>query len=142
MNRYNPPKPNNDLIKILMKPHYNSFYASFYRYSIIINNYPMIIKKNHISNYLKEDIKKLDEYNKEILFLSKNKIESNEELNTFINNKYNELEKLLPNRHENEEEIIKIKEDIKLCECIRVKETNIDNNLEELERNDSYEYVR
>lgn len=78
---------NNDLLNTLFKPKYNSFKSMYIRYCNILQIYPFLVKKNYISNELKEDVKKLEIYSEQAKLLVKNKLETEESVNVFMSEK-------------------------------------------------------
>ena len=162
-NYYKNNKSINNVLKILLKPRYNSFYSMYIRYSNLIGNYPNYVKKNYISNDIKKDIEVLDMINEETILLVNNKIETLEDFNVFHENK---IDKLIELKNKKEDlykeykitndiniknsidsinkEIIPLTKEVKLCEDIRLRNNKIKNNLEEIKDKEMMknEYIR
>lgn len=116
----------------------------YYHYYYLLRVFQNNTGKNKLSNYMKQEVKKLDEYSKEARFLNSNNIVTKDELNLFKINKKEELKKLL-NERENSyrckinydkrieltSEIKKIRNEIKICENIEKRVQNMKENLEE-----------
>ncbi len=162
-NYYKNNKSINNVLKILLKPKYNSFYSMYIRYSNLIGNYPNYVKNNYISNDIKKDIEVLDMINEETILLVNNKIETLEDFNIFHENK---IDKLIELKNKKEDlykeykitndiniknsidsinnEIIPLTKEVKLCEDIRLRNNKIKNNLEEIRDKEMMknEYIR
>ena len=151
-------KPPLNFREILLKSKYKSFYGTYLRYSNILNNFSNYIKSNRTNEIIKNDLKQLDKINFQATFLVKNNIETENDFNNFYNGKYNEFVKLkkmcqkfLKNKKKNNEKIniiknkiIEIKNELNLCEEIRIRKKSIEKSLEFIERKESinYEYIK
>ncbi len=147
-------KPKEDLLKIILKPKYNSFYGMYLRYCHILGNYPNYVKHHYITASIRNDISKLDELSNQAILLAKNNIETEEQFFSFLESKEIELD-YLKNTRENlwkkckqlssreqedikfqigkiNEEIKPLNEELKMCEKIRIRKDLIKENLETL----------
>lgn len=125
-------------------------------YCYLLKIYPKNVRKYNITYDMKKDLNKLDEYNKEIRFLTKNNINSSEDFFKFkeneeemINSRKEERKKLYEQKYKakNIEELkrvnAKIKElnddiktisdDINICNNIELHEKEISKNLNKYE---------
>jgi len=144
-------KPRN-LLSILSKPRYNSFYSLYIRYCNILGNYPNYIKKNYINSEIRKDIDKLEILSKEAILLSINNIDTKDDFDNFHESKINQLIDLKNNREDlwkkykldNDPNIKKeidditskikpLSEEIKLCEDIKSRNKKVEENLKEIE---------
>lgn len=145
----------NNILKTLLKPKYNSFYGMYIRYCNILGNYPNYIKRNYISKNIRDDVDRLDILSKQAILLANNKIESVDDFNHYHESKINELIDLKNNREdlwkkikivdnkEKEYILLQIKElnnkikplneEVKMCENIKLRKDEINNNLKTME---------
>lgn len=152
---YHNKKPQNDFLKTLLKPKYNSFYGMYIRYCNILGNYPNFVKKHYISASIRNDINKLDELSSHAVFLAKNNIETEEHFFSFLKSTEIELDKLKSEKEKlwkdmkkispKEQEKLKkeidtlnekikpLREELKMCEKIRIRKDCIKENLNTLE---------
>lgn len=140
-----------NLLEVLMHPKYNSFYGMYMRYCKLLNSYSQIVKKYYIPSSIIEDVKIMDEYSKQAIFLAKNEIKTEEDFIIYADTK---IEKLVSLKNEREElwrkinkspindesikrrinslteEINELSNEVKLCEKIRKRKNIIKENLE------------
>ena len=140
-----------NLLEVLMHPKYNSFYGMYMRYCKLLNSYSQIVKKYYIPSSIIEDVKIMDEYSKQAIFLAKNEIKTEEDFIIYADIK---IEKLVSLKNEREElwrkmkkspindesiksrinsltkEINELSNEVKLCEKIRKRKNIIKENLE------------
>lgn len=144
-----------NILSVLSKPKYNSFYSMYIRYCNLLNNYPNYVRKYPISSGIKNDINKLDSFSKQAIMLAKNNIETEENFLDFLNDNVQELSNLKQYREDlwkkyklvNEKNKIDVRKDInnvsdkikevsnivKMCEDIRLRKNEIYNNLKYIE---------
>lgn len=144
-----------NILSVLSKPKYNSFYSMYIRYCNLLNNYPNYVRKYPISSGIKNDINKLDSFSKQAIMLAKNNIETEENFLDFLNDNVQELSNLKQYREDlwkkyklvNEQNKIYVRKDInnvsdkikevsnivKMCEDIRLRKNEIYNNLKYIE---------
>ena len=60
-------RKNINILSVLSKPKYNSFYSMYIRYCNLLNNYPNYVRKYPISSSIKNDINKLDSFRKQAI---------------------------------------------------------------------------
>ncbi len=165
-NYYKKNKTNNDVLKILLEPKYNSFNGRYIRYCKLLNVYPNLIKRKYLSPSIKEDIKRLDIYSKQANLLVDNNIETEESFFSFLNNIENKLSELKQRREDlwkeekkvnltkkneikdkiNEltKDINKLNNDVNMCHDIRDRKDTINSNLESLKEKEmiTYEHIK
>lgn len=153
------PIDNNEFIKYqrLYKKNKSHGLIGLYKYyCYLLKIYPKNIRKYNITYDMKEDLNKLEEYNKEIKFLTKNNINSSEDffkfkeseeemLNSIKEERKNlyeqkyrtknpeELKRINEKINELNNEIKTLSEDINTCKNIESHEENINKNLDEYE---------
>lgn len=144
-----------NILSVLSKPKYNSFYSMYIRYCNLLNNYPNYVRKYPISSGIKNDINKLDSFSKQAIMLANNNIETEENFFNFLNDNVQELSNLKQYREDlwkkyklvNEKNKIDVRKDInnvsdkikevsnivKMCEDIRLRKNEIYSNLKYIE---------
>lgn len=144
-----------NILSVLSKPKYNSFYSMYIRYCNLLNNYPNYVRKYPISSGIKNDINKLDSFSKQAIMLANNNIETEENFFNFLNDNVHELSNLKQYREDlwkkyklvNEKNKIDVRKDInnlsdkikevsnivKMCEDIRLRKNEIYSNLKYIE---------
>lgn len=148
-------RKNINILSVLSKPKYNSFYSMYIRYCNLLNNYPNYVRKYPISSSIKNDINKLDSFNKQAIMLANNNIETEENFFDFLSDNVQELSNLKQYREDlwkkyklvNEKNKIDVRKDInnvsdkikevsnivKMCEDIRLRKDEIYSNLKYIE---------
>lgn len=148
-------RKNINILSVLSKPKYNSFYSMYIRYCNLLNNYPNYVRKYPISSSIKNDINKLDSFSKQAIMLANNNIETEENFYDFLSDNVQELSNLKQYREDlwkkyklvNEKNKIDVRKDInnvsdkikevsnivKMCEDIRLRKDEIYSNLKYIE---------
>lgn len=148
-------RKNINILSVLSKPKYNSFYSMYIRYCNLLNNYPNYVRKYPISSSIKNDINKLDSFSKQAIMLANNNIETEENFFDFLSDNVQELSNLKQYREDlwkkyklvNEKNKIDVRKDInnvsdkikevsnivKMCEDIRLRKDEIYSNLKYIE---------
>lgn len=148
-------RKNINILSVLSKPKYNSFYSMYIRYCNLLNNYHNYVRKYPISSSIKNDINKLDSFSKQAIMLANNNIETEENFFDFLSDNVQELSNLKQYREDlwkkyklvNEKNKIDVRKDInnvsdkikevsnivKMCEDIRLRKDEIYSNLKYIE---------
>lgn len=148
-------RKNINILSVLSKLKYNSFYSMYIRYCNLLNNYPNYVRKYPISSSIKNDINKLDSFSKQAIMLANNNIETEENFFDFLSDNVQELSNLKQYREDlwkkyklvNEKNKIDVRKDInnvsdkikevsnivKMCEDIRLRKDEIYSNLKYIE---------
>lgn len=148
-------RKNINILSVLSKPKYNSFYSMYIRYCNLLNNYPNYVRKYPISSSIKNDINKLDSFSKQAIMLANNNIETEKNFYDFLSDNVQELSNLKQYREDlwkkyklvNEKNKIDVRKDInnvsdkikevsnivKMCEDIRLRKDEIYSNLKYIE---------
>lgn len=151
---YHNKKPKEDILKILLKPNYNSFYGMYIRYCNILGIYPNYVKKQYISASIRNDVNKLEELSSHAIFLANNQIETEEQFFSLLETKELELDSLKNTREDLWKKIKKVSptereelkkqiqditeklkpltDELKMCEKIRIRKDSIKENLKNL----------
>lgn len=80
--------------------HHKGIYGLFLYYCYLLKVFPQNHSKQYLPYSIRQEIKKLDSFSEQIRFMVSNKIETNEDLEEFAKNNYEELG-ILKNKREN-----------------------------------------
>ena len=105
-------------------------------YCFLLKIYPSYPKKYKITYQMRQDLNKLDELNKQTVFLAKYNLDTEEKFNNY----YDELSQKIKSSND-KEQIKLIREDLKLMNQISERIKKLNENLEEYEK-DKKELIR
>ena len=123
-------------IKKKEKKKYHGLIGLYRYYCFLLKIYPSYPKKYKITYQMRQDLNKLDELNKQTVFLAKYNLDTEEKFNNY----YDELSQKIKSSND-KEQINLIREDLKLMNQISERIKKINENLEEYEK-DKKELIR
>lgn len=123
-------------IKKKEKKKYHGLIGLYRYYCFLLKIYPSYPKKYKITYQMRQDLNKLDELNKQTVFLAKYNLDTEEKFNNY----YYELSQKIKSSND-KEQIKLIREDLKLMNQISERIKKLNENLEEYEK-DKKELIR
>lgn len=124
----------------------------YIKYLYLLNLYPKYVKHNKISQELKQDILKMEELSQQARLLVDKNLGTDKEFLSYYDMKNNDLLKLINQKEQLKnktevnninEEISKLRKEIKLLEGIRTRKEKIKSNIEIIEKEVvNYEHIR
>ena len=123
-------------IKKKEKKKYHGLIGLYRYYCFLLKIYPSYPKKYKITYQMRQDLNKLDELNKQTVFLAKYNLDTEEKFNNY----YDELSQKIKSSND-KEQIKLIREDLKLMNQISERIKKLNENLEEYEK-DKKELIR
>ena len=123
-------------IKKKEKKKYHGLIGLYRYYCFLLKIYPSYPKKYKITYQMRQDLNKLDELNKQTVFLAKYNLDTEEKFNNY----YDELSQKIKSSND-KEQIKLIREDLKLMNQISERIKKINENFEEYEK-DKKELIR
>lgn len=122
-------KNDNNLFKSILKNNYKGLYAMYIQYLNLLKIYPNYVRYNKYPKYLKDDLNKMEEFSKQARLLGENNIDSDDKLESILNNKKIELNSCYSYEYKR-----KLKQEIRELEKIKIRKEKIKDNLELFEK--------
>ncbi len=117
--------------------HHKGIYGLYLYYCYLLGVFPKHHTKQYLSYSIRQDIKKLESYSKQTEFMIDNKIETKEDLETFVKNNYEKYQNLIGKRENLWKRYHRAKTEDKKSEIL-TEINDIQPQIKELRKLDNY----
>ena len=117
--------------------HHKGIYGLYLYYCYLLGVFPKEHPKQYLSYYIRQEIKKLDSFSEQTIFMVANKIETKEDLESFAKNNYEEYRNLMGKRENLWKRYHRAKTENKKSEIL-TEINSIQPKIKELRKYDNY----
>ena len=116
---------------------HKGIYGLYLYYCYLLGVFPKKHPKQYLPYSIRKEITKLDEYSNQIIFMKKNNIETEEDLNNFSKNNYDEYKNLMDKKEKLWKQYHKVKNEEDKSKIL-AEINDIQPNIKELNKYDKY----